>query len=238
MINQPFCIAVCDDEVAEREQIAGLTGDILAAEKIQCEISHYENGEELLRDLQNGKKYNLLLLDVMMPAKGGMELARQLRKEEMDTSIVFISSNREMALQGYEVSAARYLAKPVDERQLKEAVLFCYGQRQKNRELLLPVNGSLRKVSPKDIYYVEIVGRKCRIRQEKEEWDTGLSIEELEEMLSNQGFIRCHQSFLVNCRYIRDFRTSSMELKDGRSVPVSKHRIKEVRQAFFEYMNN
>ena len=238
MKDKAFSIAVCDDEGTERDQIANLTDKIIREEKIRGEISCYENGETLLKELKNGKQYDLLLLDVMMPVKGGMELAHQLRKEEMETMIVFISSNREMALQGYEVSATRYLAKPVDESKLREALLFCYEQRRKSKELLLPVNGGTRKIEPKDIYYVEIVGRKCRIKQEAEEWDTNLSMEEMEEMLLNQGFIRCHQSFLVNCSHIRDFRTSSMEFTDGRSVPVSKHRIKEVRQAFFEYIRN
>ncbi|MGN0142363.1 MAG: LytR/AlgR family response regulator transcription factor [Roseburia sp.] len=238
MRNQPFYIAVCDDEQADREQIVRLTREICEMEKIHAEISCHANAEELLQELEKGKTCDLLLVDVMMPVQNGMELARQLRGKDMETAIVFISSNREMALQGYEVAAVRYLAKPIDEGKLREALLLCYGQHRKSREILIPVNGSMRKVAPKDIYYIEIIGRKCRIRQEKEEWDTSLSMEELEGMLLAQGFIRCHQSFLVNCRYVRDFRTSSMELTDGRSVPVSKHRIKEVRQAFFQYMNN
>ena len=238
MKNQPFYIAVCDDEQADRKYITKMTDTICKKEEIPSEIFCFASAEELLQAMQNGKQYDLLLLDVVMPAQGGMEVARKLRKNEMETPIVFISSNREMALQGYEVDATRYLAKPVNEERLREALLFCYGQRQKSKELLLPIYGGIRKVAPKDICYIEIIGRKCRIRQEKEEWDTSLSIEELEEMLLNQGFVRCHQSFLVNCRYVRDFRTSSMELTDGRSVPVSKHRIKEVREAFFEYMKN
>ena len=58
----------------------------------------------------------------------------------------------------------------------------------------------------------------------------------LEKMTADKGFIRCHQSFLVNFRHVREFQTSSMELTDGRSVPVSKNRMKEVRKAFFDYM--
>ncbi|MDD6572435.1 MAG: LytTR family DNA-binding domain-containing protein [Thermoflexaceae bacterium] len=238
MKNPIFYIAVCDDEPEDREFITRMAGEILRQEKIHAEISCFANAKELLQELKDGKQYDLFLLDVMMPEQGGMELARELRREEMESSIIFVSSNMEMALQGYEVSAARYLAKPVDEGRLKEALLYCYGQKLKSRELLLPTNGSMRKVASKDIYYIEIMGRKCRIRQERKEWDTSLSMEELEGMLVNQGFIRCHQSFLVNCRYVRDFRTSSMELTDGRNVPVSKHRLKEVRQAFFEYVRN
>lgn len=238
MNNQVFNIAVCDDVQMNTEEIAKMTEDICKEEQICPQISCFQSAENLLDEIKEGSRYDLMLLDVMMPGLDGMELARILRTQKENTSIVFISSNREMAMQGYEVSAARYLAKPVDKDKLKEAILFCYGEYRKERELLLPVNGSVRKVAPKDIYYIEIVGRKSRIRMEMEEWDTSLSIAELEAMLSGQDFIRCHQSFLVNCRYIRSFRTSSMELTDGRNVPVSKHRIKEVRQAFFDYMRS
>ena len=72
--------------------------------------------------------------------------------------------------------------------------------------------------------------------QEQEEWDTALSIDKLENMLEGKGFLRCHQSFLVNCAYIRTLRTSQVELMGGTQIPVSKHRIKEVRKTFFDYM--
>lgn len=236
MENQVFHIAVCDDVRVDREEIAEMAEEICKEEQICLEISCFENAETLLDDIEEGCRYDLMLIDVLMPEVDGIEMARVLRSQEDKTSIVFISCNREMALQGYEVSAARYLAKPLDREKMKEAILFCHGQCRKE-EILLPVNGSMRRVAPKDIFYIEIVGRKSRIRLEKEEWDVSLSLAELEEKLSGQDFIRCHQSFLVNCRYVRSFRTSSMELTDGRSVPVSKHRLKEVRQAFFNYMD-
>lgn len=238
MKNQIFNIAVCDDVQTDREEIAEMTEEICTEKHICHEIISFEDAENLIDSMRQGNRYDLLLLDVQMPGMDGMELARVLRSKEEKVSIVFMSCNREMALLGYEVSAARYLAKPVDKDKLEEAILFCYELNKKDREILLPVNGSMRKVSPKGIYYIEIVGRKSRIRLENEEWDTSLSLAELEDMLPGQEFIRCHQSFIVNCRYVQSFHTSSMELTDGRSVPVSKHRIKEVRQAFFDYMKN
>lgn len=238
MTDQPFYIAVCDDVQADRETIVEMTQEICEEGHIAPMISGYENARDLLEAVEGGECYDLLLIDVLMPEQDGMELARVLRSQDDRVPIVFVSCNREMALYGYEVAASRYLGKPLDREKLKEAVRYCYRQRQKTRDLFLPVDGSLRKVAPKEIYYIEIVGRKRRIRMEKEEWDTSLSIGELEKRLAGMGFVRCHQSFLVNCRYVQSFRTSSMELTDGRSIPVSKHRIKKVRKFFFDYMEN
>lgn len=236
MKKQLFDIAVCDDVQTDREEIAHLTEEICRAEGIRSRIERFEHAEALLEAIQGGEHFALLLIDVLLPGLDGMELARVLRGQNEQASIVFVSCNREMALQGYEVSAARYLAKPLDPEKMKEAILFCYGQYQKARGLLLPVGGSMRRIAPKDIYYVEIMGRKCRIRLEQEECDVSLSMSELEDMLPEHDFIRCHQSFLVNWHHVQSLRTTAIELTDKRIVPVSKHRLKQVRQAFVDYM--
>ena len=55
-------------------------------------------------------------------------------------------------------------------------------------------------------------------------------------LLPEHDFIRCHQSFLVNWHHVQSLRTDVIELTDKRIVPVSKHRVKQVRQAFVDYM--
>ena len=236
MTKQRYDIAVCDDVQTDREETAQLTEEICKAEGILPRIARFERAEALLEAIQGGEHFALLLVDVLLPGLDGMELARVLRGQNEQASIVFVSCNRELALQGYEVSAARYLAKPLDPEKLKEAILFCYGQYQKERELLVSVGGSMRRIAPRDIYYAEIMGRKCRIRLEQEECDVSLSMSELEAMLPEHDFIRCHQSFLVNWHHVQSLRTDVIELTDKRIVPVSKHRVKQVRQAFVDYM--
>lgn len=233
---QPFYIAVCDDDEKDRKEIAEMAEQICEMEKIDAEIICFADGNPFLQELKNGMSFDMLFLDVMMPEMDGMKLSRYLRSEKQDLPIVFISSNRDMALRGYEVSAVRYLAKPLEKEYLREAIVFCYGDKNKKKELLFPITGGIRKVSPEEIIYVEIRGRKSHITQEQEEWDTALSIDRLGEMLSGSGFVRCHQSFLVNCRFIRTLRTAQIELVNGVYIPVSKYRIKEVRRYFFEYM--
>ncbi len=232
MINQAYGIAVCDDQETDRERTRIMAEEICRKEKIPGEISCFSRAKDLLEQLKEGRHFDLLLLDVMMPEQDGIALSRRIREEDRKTDIIFLSVNKEMALMGYEVSAARYLAKPVEREKLREGILHCYARYRKDRDILLHTNGGIKKVSPGEIYYIEIVGRKSRIYLESEEWDTSLSMSRLEEMLLSHGFVRCHQSFLVNCRYVRTLQSTCLELAGGRIVPVSKHRIKEVRQAF------
>ena len=100
-------IAVCDDEPTDLRQAAGLAREIMAAEALPCALSCYESASALLTAIQNGAQFQLLLLDVMMDGLDGMALAAALRALGDASAIIFFSSNREMALRGYEVSAAQ-----------------------------------------------------------------------------------------------------------------------------------
>lgn len=126
MPNPQLRIAICDDESIDRRQVADLTNEIIKVEGLAYSLSSYESATALLAAIQGGTQFHILLLDVMMDGLDGMEFAAALRKLGDNTAIIFISSNREMALRGYEVSAARYLAKPLQRTQLQEALLYCY----------------------------------------------------------------------------------------------------------------
>lgn len=231
-----FYIAICDDTSQELEKIMEMTKLICQKENINLHLSCFKSGKELIDAINKGESFDLLLLDVIMPQQNGMELAEFLRKGVFDGLIIFISYNKEMALRGYEVSAVRYLSKPLEEERLHEALLYCFEQVQSSKELLIPVNGGTQRLRTEKIMYIETQGRGCRIVLEHGEYLTVMRISELESKVSEQSFIRCHQSFLVNMRFIYVVRTSELELMNGVHIPVSKHRIQEVRKQFFSYM--
>lgn len=156
--NPKLHIAVCDDELIDRQQAEKLTSEIMAAEGLACSVSTYENATALLDAIQGGAQFHILLLDVMMEGLDGMEFAAALRKLGDSTAIIFISSNREMALRGYEVSAARYLAKPLREDQLREALLYCYKTFCEKKEILLPTEKGQSKMAPLRYYLCGTLG--------------------------------------------------------------------------------
>ena len=229
-------IAVCDDEALESQRIADLVNQIMPEEGLSCRVTSYESGADLLSAIQHGGRFQILLLDVMMEGLDGMALAAALREKGDHTAIIFISSNLEMALRGYEVEAARYLAKPVDRERLREALMFCYRTRLAQKEILLPTASGQSRILPSDLIYAETWERGVRLVLKDGREETGLKISELAAMLPERQFVFCHRTILVNLAFIQSIRYCELELRSGATLPISKYRQSEIRKQLMRYL--
>ena len=235
-LNLQLQIAVCDDEPIDRQQAETLTTDIMAAEGLACSLSSYENATALLAAIQGGARFHILLLDVMMEGLDGMELAAALRKLGNSTAIIFISSNREMALRGYEVSATRYLAKPLQTEQLREALLYCYKTFCAKKELLLPTTRGQRRIPLANILYAEAMERVTKLALTDRLEEVNIKFSDLSALLPERQFCSCHRSYLVNLEHIAYIRSRDLELTTGEVLPVSRYRAEDLQKQFVTYL--
>ena len=234
--NPQLQIAVCDDEAIDRQQAETLTTEIMAEEGLDCSVSTYESAEALLTAIQGGAQFHILLLDVMMEGLDGMELAAALRKLGDSTAIIFISSNRELALRGYEVSAARYLAKPLREEQLREALVYCYKTFCEKKEILLPTSKGQRGIPLSDILYAEAMERVTKLALTDQAEEISMKFSDLSALLPERQFIPCHRSYLVNLEHIAYIRSRDLELTTGEVLPVSRYRADGLQKQFVSYL--
>ena len=234
--NQQLHIAICDDESIDRQQAADLTRAIMTAEGLACDLSDYESATALLTAIRSGAQFHILLLDVMMSGMDGMELAAALRRLGNETAIIFISSNREMALRGYEVSAARYLAKPLREDQLREALLYCYKTFCEKKEILLPTTKGQCRIPLSDILYVEAMERVTKLALRDRLEEVGMKFSDMTALLPERHFVLCHRSYLVNLEHIAYIRSRDLELTTGEVLPVSRYRAEALQKQFVAYL--
>ena len=236
MIEYCMKVAVCDDDSNDLKRLEEMIREAARREEFDCEIISYESSTRLLNAIQSGEEYHVLMLDVMMETFNGIELAAELRRQQNKVAIVFVSSNRDMALNGYEVAAVRYLMKPVSEEKLREALLFCYRANMGRQEIMLPTIKGVRSFSLKDIIYAETWGRGLRITTPQGQEEVALRISDLETMLPQGQFVLCHRTIIVNLEYVRYLRYCELELKTGDLLPVSKYRQQATREKLFRYL--
>jgi len=78
MIN----IAICDDERAEITYLTALVRKWAAARGVAVRLSDYESAESFLFACEDNKSVDILLLDIQMKEMDGVELARQIRRDD------------------------------------------------------------------------------------------------------------------------------------------------------------
>ena len=114
-------IAICDDDLVLNKKLHQFIFETY--HDIDLRIDEYRSGEEFLQKISTSKlTYDLLLLDIEMDKVNGITVAKELKQLSPKTFVVFITSHDEFATVGYEVSAFRYLIKPINKNKLIEAI--------------------------------------------------------------------------------------------------------------------
>lgn len=237
MTQFTMTIALCDDDALFLEALERQVRELLQAQGKAFELFPYQSAKALLSDIRGGKRFSLLLLDVMMEGLDGMELARALRRDGQRIPIIFLSGNRDYALTGYELDALRFLAKPLEPDRLREA-LAAAEARTRMRVLLIHNADGLHRVEVDGILYAEVWARGVLLHlSEGEQLFSVTKIGALELMLPETDFFRCHQGYIVNLAYIRTIQITDALMTDGSRVPVSRYKLTELRAHFTSYLN-
>ncbi|WP_137674795.1 response regulator [Agarivorans sp. Toyoura001] len=108
----PVKLLLIDDD----KELTELLGELLELEGFSCEVCN--DGLSGLEKLKQ-QRYDLVLLDVMMPGKNGFEVLKELRKDNQQPVLMLTAKGDEIdRVLGLELGADDYLAKPFSEREL------------------------------------------------------------------------------------------------------------------------
>ncbi len=234
--NDVFRVAICDDDELDLHSNAEKVKAILDGQSTPHCLALFDSAQTLFERIEQGERFHLLLLDVIMPKQNGMELAKLLRKSKHELLIVFVSSNREMALCGYEVDALRYLAKPLNLDLLQEALLCAYQKSHVQKEIYIVTSKEKTCLRIDDIQYVETYGRMLRIVLTDRDVFVHKTLTEILTLLPEKQFELIHRSIVLNLAHVRSVRKNDIVLKSERVLPLSKHRTVDFEHKFVHYL--
>ncbi len=233
-----YHIAICDDNRIEAELVADIVHKWSQRTKKPVSVNCFSSSEAFLFHYAENKNYDILLLDIEMGAMDGVELAKELRRENDTVQIIFITGYPDFLAEGYEVSALHYLLKPVSEEKLSvvldRAVLQLEKLGKTEKSLIFDTDSETVRIKCHDIVFVEAFAHKCSITTVNGVFEVKMGISEIERMLG-EGFIRCHRSYIVGLRFIHSISKTSITLDTGVQIPLSRNNCKPVNQAFIRY---
>ena len=116
-------VGICDDETVLLEKLNQFVQACYAGNQIFARVDTFANGQQLLYEIEDGGRFDLVLLDIEMPQMDGMELAGRIRKVLPEVLVIVITSHMEYVLDAYELSVFRYIPKRDLENRLQHALL-------------------------------------------------------------------------------------------------------------------
>lgn len=229
-------IAICDDEKEIRE----LLGEKITRLYPQAALIFFASGEELLAAEEAP---DILLLDIQMDGKNGMEVARELRKNHRDMILIFVTALEEYVFQAFDVGAFHYLVKPFGDVKfqavLQKAVEQYRDSREKKPEtvenpyILVHTQGTHRKIFLDTIVYAEVFNRKVLIHTTDGEIEYYGKLSELERM-AGEDFFRPHRAYLIHFPYVVKYDASTIYLEKGQ-VLMAKKNYPEFVKRYLKY---
>ncbi len=233
-------IAICEDHADEAEWLIRMIRHWAQERNVEVEISSFADAETFFFTIED-TVYDALFLDIIMPGEDGVALAKRLRSSAYDVPIVFVTGEKEYALEGYEVAAVNYLLKPIVEQKVSECLDRIYQTMSEAESFIILNTGeAVVKIFQREIYKIEVFGHKLIYFTQKGEYMVHSSLKEAQQKLEKGSFISCYRGVLVGLRYVDSIEKDRLILVDaGRSyraeVPVSRRLYNMVNEAFIKY---
>ncbi len=236
-----YRIALCDDEEKEMNKTKEiLDGYGIKRSEACLEVVFFDNADKLLariRDYQYTP--DLIVMDIYMPKKMGIDAAKELRAMGSSCNIIFLTTSKEHALDAFGVEATQYLVKP-----LSEEVLFPILDRliEENKEvrkkyLLFRIGNSIRRVEVNDIVYCEAQGKiQCLHFTDGSQCELRITMSEIYERLSQyQEFVRAGISYIVNLEHIESMSRQEMRMDNGKVIFLPRGSFQLLRERYFGF---
>lgn len=229
-------IAICDDEQQQVFYLKSLVLKWAHENAKEISITTFYNAEAFWFAWSEEKSFDILLLDIQMDGQNGIELARDLRNQDENISIIFITGLPEYIGDGYEVSALHYLIKPVQENKLFETLnKACNKINKEPKSILVSIGDESVRILQNNIIFVEAFAHTILIQTTNEGYEVKKSIGDIEKELDSDAFVRCHRSYIVGLKYIKRISKTDFSLDNGKTIPLSRRVYNNANKAFINY---
>lgn len=236
-----FKIAICDDENYFTEELKKILSDCMLKKGLVFKIDTYSSGAKLISLGIGMLQYSIIFLDINMDEVDGIMTAKKIREVSKEAFIVFVTAFVNYTLEGYKVDAIRYLLKGGNN--FKSAIDECINAIIEKMNYTIVTksfhfNEGVKEIALERLLYIESRLHKLEFHVQEDKmkvYTIYATLNNLEADLQDNDFVRIHQSYLVNLKYIMSIERYQATLTDGTILIIPKARYTYVKDKFIAY---
>lgn len=227
-----YRIGICDDEKSICSMIEEMLVSYSKNNGIKIEVEIWFTGETLCNYLEKDHELDILFLDIELIKMSGIQVANFIRghMENMYMQIIYISYHISYAPQLFKTQPLEFLVKPITQQQINEVMILANKVIGKYVGVFEFQRGKEYYHIPyKKIMYFTIDGKKIKLVT----YSTSITFYgKFKDIILSlpKDFIKIHQSYVVNKRFITEYAYDFIEMADGSNLAISKLHRKIVRK--------
>jgi DNA-binding LytR/AlgR family response regulator len=226
-------IAVVEDEQQYTKQLTDFLKRYEEEKGVALEVTCFSDGDEIVRNYK--AQFDIILMDVQMKFMNGMAAAEEIRRQDTEVIIIFITNMRQYAIRGYAVDALDYIVKPINyfafSERFGKAVDRISQRIQQN--ITINIKGGILRLAVRDIYYVESQGHVLIYHTSSGIYESYGTMKELEEKLKPYHFVRGNKGYLINLVHAEGIQDGCVIVR-GERILLSRAR----KNSFMEMLTN
>ena len=228
MIN----IALCNNNQDLLKYLFTATKEFLLRKKIQASIKSYCSSSELLYDLQDGAFIDIFILDIGITELNGLSVARFIQNTSKNSLVIFLTSQLQYALVGYELGVFRYIPLSRCKHKLEEALNDAITEIKKRNKhsLIIQNHNTIQKILFDDIAYLTKEEKYTIITTtENEKLSVRASLSNIYSRLDPQQFAYIDKGCIVNVFCILSIEKMFVRLMNGITLQISRSKLKGIK---------
>ncbi len=230
--------AICEDSELDRDMLKKIISFLLANMGLVYDIVLYNSGRELVLGYKN-HPFDIIFLDILMEDIDGIETGKLIREMDDNVEIVYCTSSKEFAIAAYDVHAMGYLLKPYETLRIQAVFDYYLRKHPQNNYNFIEVKSKRKALTIpyKDIIHMESDNKVVYIYTITHDPVKVYSkLDSFENELSDNRFLRCHQSYLVNMQYVTGIVDSDFIMANKQMIPIRKSGRKLIIKKYQDYL--
>ncbi len=230
-------ILIYDDNTEEMQQLKNILLQLIVEEDVEIYTAeNAKNAEELIDN-----EICFLIQDIeLSDNENGIDFAIRMQKQYPTLKLVFITAHTKYYEEMFRAEPCGFISKPFTKETVKRSIGFIADKFANKGTFNYSVTkGKIQKIPYDDISYIESYMKKVKIHNVK-----GEVIAQYRDTISGIKpklpaiFVRCHQGFLVNLKYIKELSRKGIILSNGHEISISQKYFLFVKDSFTQYIGS
>ena len=226
-------IKIVDDDQVFAKKIERMVydgfKDIFLDYSIDCITSRFED-----RYFEKG---DIFFLDIDLKEKNGIKIAEEIRENNSNAIIIFVSAMNDMVFDSLIVQPFYFIRKDNFDRDMKIACTLIQKYINKNHKIItFDFNGKKTAIQLSDIIHLESFLHEITIHTSSNSYKYSSTFNNMMSLINSTNIIRIQKSYAVNLFWVKEIYKEELLLRNRVTLKIGKKYQQDVLASYKEYL--